>query len=148
MPSSHTSLFYHFVFSTKNRMPWISAPYQERLHAYLGGVVRGAAGIPHAVGGVEDHVHVLAQLSATCRICDLIRDLKSESSLWMHRVMRHPNFAWQEGYGAFSVSAPAVDEVKGYIRNQRAHHAKRGFEVEYLEMLGAGRVQFNKEHLW
>ena len=148
MPSTHLSLYYHFVFSTKNRTPWILEPYQERLWAYLGGIVRGAAGVPHAVGGVEDPVHLLAQLSATCRICDLLRDLKSESSMWMHRVMSHPSFAWQEGYGAFSVSAPAVEAVKGYIQNQRVHHANRGFTAEYLDMLGMGRVEFKTEYLW
>jgi putative transposase len=148
MPSAHISLYYHFVFITKNRKPWILESYQERLWAYLGGIVRGAAGVPHAVGGVEDHVHLLAQLSATCRVCDLLRDLKSESSMWMYRVMSHPSFAWQEGYGAFSVSAPAVEAVKGYIQNQRVHHANRGFKAEYLDMLGMGRVEFKTECLW
>jgi putative transposase len=104
MPSTHVSLHYHIIFSTKDRVPLIAALWRERLHAYLGGVVRNVNGIAEAIGGVDDHVHLLIGLRATHCLADVVRDVKAVSSRCVHEETNVPDFVWQEGYGAFTVS--------------------------------------------
>src|SRR6266404_5875004 len=111
MPSTHLSLHYHIVFSTKERRAFIDKPWRDRLHAYLGGAVRTAGGVAEAVGGVGDHVHMLMGLRATHCLADVVRDIKQTSSEWMHQTIRMPTFSWQEGYGAFTMSASMLDDV-------------------------------------
>src|SRR5215207_2204050 len=103
MLSTHLSLHYHIVFSTKHRAPIIAETVRERLHAYLGGVVRNLNGVPDAIGGMADHVHLLAGMRATTCLADLVRDVKAVSSRWMHEEIGLTEFSWQEGYGAFTV---------------------------------------------
>ena len=148
MPSTHLSLHYHVVFSTKGRHRLIEGLWRERLHAYLGGAVRTAGGVAEAVGGVADHVHLLMGLRATHRLADVVRDIKATSSEWVHREIRQAGFSWQEGYGAFTVSAPQLDVVKRYIVNQAGHHEQKSFQEEYREMLVKSGVEFDEEYLW
>ena len=122
MPSTHLSLHYHVVYSTKERQPLICPEWRERLHAYLGGIVRDLGGVPECVGGTTDHVHLLVGLKATHRLCDVLRDIKQLSSRWLHESINLREFAWQDGYGAFTVSGNRRDAVKQYILNQAAHH--------------------------
>jgi REP-associated tyrosine transposase len=104
MPSTHLSLHYHIVFGTKNHEPMIQPAWREDLHAYLGGIIRTADGIPESVGGVADHVHLLIGLRATHRLADVLREIKAVSSGWVHNEIGMRGFAWQEGYGKrFSV---------------------------------------------
>ena len=147
MPSSHISLNVHLVFSTKDRLPLISADYLERLHAYLGGIVKGMEAMPLAIGGVSDHVHLLVSLKSKHRLDYFLRDLKADSSTWFHKEL-HQKFEWQKGYGAFSVSPTAIDSVKKYIVNQAIHHQKKSFQEEYRELLKASGIEFNEEYLW
>jgi putative transposase len=148
MPSSHVSLHYHLVFSTKNREAWITPTYRERIHDYLGGTVRGLGGVPHVVGGVADHVHVFAGLRATHCLADVLRQLKSESSAWIHNELRLGAFAWQEGYGAFTVSASHLESVRNNVLRQEEHHRIKSFQEEYVEMLKRGMVEYNEASLW
>ncbi|MCP5550355.1 MAG: IS200/IS605 family transposase [Akkermansiaceae bacterium] len=148
MPSTHLSLHYHFIFSTKNREPWLPPEPRARVHAYLGGAIRSAGGVAHAVGGTADHVHVFAGLKATHRLADVMRELKSESSAWIHCELRLSGFAWQEGYGAFTVSASQIEAVRRYVLNQESHHRSRTFQDEYLAMLKRGLVEFDEKWLW
>jgi REP element-mobilizing transposase RayT len=148
MPSTHLSLHYHVVFSTKNREPRITVQWRERLHAYLGGVARQSSAIPEAVGGVADHVHLLLGLPATVRLADVVRDIKAVSSKWVHDEVGDSAFAWQEGYGAFSVSPSQRDNVRSYIARQEEHHRKRTFKEEYLELLLRNGVDFDEQYLW
>jgi putative transposase len=148
MPSTHTSLHCHVVFSTKDRRPLIKAQWRERLFAYLGGILNGADAIPEAIGGVEDHVHLLIGLKPTHRLADLIRDLKSVSSRWAHEEMGSPLFEWQEGYGAFSVSPSQRETVCQYILRQEEHHRRRTFQQEYKELLERSGVKFDTRFLW
>lgn len=148
MPSTHTSLHYHLVFSTKNRELWITPDIGERLHEYMGGVIRGMGGHPHAIGGVEDHVHVAAGLKPTHCLSDVMRELKSESSRWMHEEVMLDGFAWQEGYGAFTFGAPSLEKVRAYVLNQAEHHAAQSFQDEYVEMLQRGLVEYDDKYLW
>ena len=135
MPSTHLSLHYHIVFSTKNREPWMTDDVIDRVHAYIGGTIKSMNGIAHAVGGVADHMHVFTGLRATHCLADVMRELKTESSKWIHRELNMPSFEWQEGYGGFTVSASHIDAVKSYVLNQAEHHRVRTFQEEYLTML-------------
>jgi putative transposase len=148
MPSTHLSLHYHVVFSTKNREPWINGDVIDRVHAYLGGTVRNINGIAHAVGGVSDHVHAFMGLRATHCLADVMRELKSESSKWIHCELNMPFFEWQEGYGAFTVSASHIDAVRSYVLNQPEHHRLKTFQEEYLAMLQRGMVEHDERYLW
>ena len=148
MPSTHLSLHYHIVFSTKDRAPIISAAWRERLHAYIGGVVRNLEGVPEAIGGVADHVHLLLGLRATARLADVMRDLKAVSSRWVHDEIGERAFLWQEGYGAFTVSASQREAVREYIARQEEHHRKRTFQEEYRELLQRSGVEYDERYLW
>jgi putative transposase len=148
MPSTHLSLHCHVVFSTKNRAPLISETWRERLHAYLGGIVRNVDGIPEAIGGVADHVHLLIGLKATSSLADVVRDVKAVSSRWVHEETGDRGFSWQEGYGAFTVSASQCDAVRTYIANQEEHHRKRTFQEEYVELLKRSGVEYDDRYLW
>jgi REP element-mobilizing transposase RayT len=148
MPSTHISLHVHLVFSTKDRTPWIAAKWRERLHAYLGGIAKGLDGVPLAVGGTSDHVHLLVGLKSSHRLDYFLRDLKADSSEWIHREIDQPVFAWQKGYGAFSVSPSNVDSVRQYVLNQESHHQRYSFQQEYLRLLRFSGVQFDERYLW
>jgi len=148
MPSTHLSLHYHLVFSTKDRVPIIAVAWRERLHAYIGGVVGNVQGVPEAIGGVGDHVHLLIGLRATSRLADVVRDLKAVSSRWVHEEIGESAFAWQEGYGAFTVSASQRETVREYIARQEEHHRKRTFQEEYLELLQRSGTEYDERYLW
>lgn len=148
MPSTHASLHYHLVFSTKNREPWLAPTSRVRVHEYLGGIMRGLNGVPHAVGGTGDHVHVSAALRATHCLADVMRELKSESSAWIHREFGLHGFAWQEGYGAFTVSASSLEQVRAYVLRQEEHHRGTTFQEEYVAMLQRGLVEYDDRYLW
>ena len=147
MASTYLSLYYHLVFSTKVRERIIAAPWRAKLHRYLRGTVEGLAGQCEIVGGTDDHVHLLVRLSATHRLADFMRELKKASSIWVHEDMSLPDFAWQEGYAAFTVSASAVDEVRRYIENQEEHHRERSFRDELVIMLQRSGVKFDERYL-
>lgn len=147
MPSTHLSLHYHVVFSTKRRKPIIAQAWRDRLHAYLGGVIRELDGVPETIGGVADHVHLLIGLKATHRLSDVLRDLKRASSEWVHLNVPLPDFAWQEGYGAFTVSASGREKVAAYIAAQEEHHRKRSFREEYVLFLRRSGVEFDERYV-
>ena len=148
MPSTHLSLHYHLVFSTKNRRPTIDGKWRNRLHAYLGGALRTAGGVAEAVGGTADHVHLLAGLRATHCLSDVMRDVKQTSSEWVHETIQSAIFSWQEGYGAFTVSASNIDRVRKYILNQEAHHKKKSFQEEYVNLPEKSGVEYDAKYLW
>jgi putative transposase len=148
MPSTHLSLHYHVVFSTKERRAWIEPAWKERLHEFLGGTVKTLGGFPESIGGTLDHVHLLFGLKATHRMADAIREIKSASSGWVHHDLKCPIFSWQDGYGAFTVSASLRATVKRYIQNQVEHHRRRSFQEEYRELLERSGVTFDERYLW
>ena len=148
MPSTHLALHYHVIFSTKDRAPVIAASWRGRLHAYLGGVVRNVGGIAEAIGGVDDHVHLLIGLRATHCLADVVRDVKAVSSRWAHDEVGVRDFAWQEGYGAFTVSPSQRETVRLYIAQQDEHHRCRTFQEEYTELLQRSGVEDDERFLW
>ena len=145
--STYLSLRYHLVYSTKNRNPFIKDEWFSRLHEYLGGMVSGLGGFSQGVGRVADHVHLLVGLKATHCLADFMRELKRSSSIWVHEEIGDPNFAWQEGYAAFTVGPPSRDTVTGYIAGQAEHHRGKSFRTELIEMLRRAEVEFDEQYL-
>ena len=142
MPSTHLSLNYHIVFSTKNREPILAASWRAELHAYLGGILRDLGGVAQEVGGVADHVHFLAALKATHCLADVLRDTKTGSSRWIHETMRIRSFAWQEGYGAVTVSPS--DVPPGSYRVKAWHEKFGTLEQEVSVAPGSeSRISFD-----
>jgi REP element-mobilizing transposase RayT len=117
MASTYLNLHYHLVFSTKNRSPFIKDEWIAELHKYLGGAVSGLGGFPQGIGGVADHVHLLVGLKATHCLADFMRELKKSSSVWVHENRGLGEFAWQEGYSAFTVSPTVREAAQRYIAN-------------------------------
>lgn len=149
MPHSYVNLIYHLVFSTKDRQPLITEEAQARLHEYIGGMLRRQGGIALAVNGMPDHIHVLAKLRQDKALSDVLRDLKAGASGWMHEVFPSAQqFAWQNGYGAFTVSASQVESVRNYIAHQSEHHRKRTFQEEFIALLRAHEIEFDEKYLW
>lgn len=148
MPSTHVSLHYHVIFSTTERRAWIEPDWKERLHAYLGGLVRTAGGVALSVGGTADHAHILMGLRATHRLADVMRDVKAASSEWVHHDVHRPVFSWQDGYGAFTVSPSLLETVRRYIENQEEHHRRRTFQEEYRALLKRHGIVFDERYLW
>jgi putative transposase len=147
MASTYLSLQYHIVFSTKERQPFIADTWKLELHKYLSGTIEGLGGISQGVGGVADHVHLLVGLKATHCLADFMRDLKRSGSVWVHDKIGESQFAWQEGYAAFTVSAPARTRVRRYIANQVDHHRKKTFREELIELLVLSGVEYNPDDL-
>jgi len=148
MSSTHLSLHCHVIFGTKHQRPLILPEWRPRFHAYIGGTIRALNVVPEAVGGVADHVHLLIGIRATHRLADVMRDVKRVSSAWVHETIGNIQFEWQDGYGAFSVSASVLEKVKHYIANQEDHHRKITFQEEYVEMLQASGVEYDERYLW
>jgi putative transposase len=148
MPSTHLSLHYHLVFSTKDRAPIIAADWRADLHRYLGACVATAGGVAQKVGGVADHVHALIGLKATHCLANVLQDIKTATSRWVHKDVGVSQFHWQEGYGAFTVSVSNRSRVSGYIATQEAHHRKRSFEDEYLDLLRRHEIEADARYLW
>jgi REP element-mobilizing transposase RayT len=148
MSSTHLSLHVHVIFGTKHQRPFIAPEWRSRFHAFLGGVAKTLEVVPEAVGEVADHVHLLLGLRATHRLADVMRDLKRASSAWVHETIGDKAFEWQDGYGAFTVSALLLETVKGYISRQEKPHHKKTFQEEYLELLKLSSVEFDGRYLW
>ena len=148
MGHTYTSLNYHLVFSTKGRDPALGKALRPRLYAYLGGILRQLGGEPVAIGGVEDHVHLLVRLKPALALADVMRQLKGSSSKWINTEFGGPPFAWQTGYAAFSISRANLSAVERYIAGQEEHHGQRPFEAELLDVLSAHGVDFDERYLW
>lgn len=148
MASTHTCLHFHLVFSTKNRSRLISSDFRAELHRYLGGTVNALGGVALAVGGVDDHVHLLVGLKATHALSTVLQELKKASSAWIHDRFELRRFAWQEGYGGFTVSRSNLDAVRRYIEDQPAHHEQVTFQEEYLALLRQHQIEFDERYLW
>jgi REP element-mobilizing transposase RayT len=148
---SHTfvNALLHCVFSTKGRRRLITADIQERLWPFLGGIAREQGFKALAIGGVEDHVHLLLSLPATLPIAKAIQLVKGASSKWVHDTFsKHRDFAWQEGYGAFSIGVSQVDATTKYIRSQAEHHRKTTFQEEFRMFLKRHGIEYDERYVW
>jgi REP element-mobilizing transposase RayT len=145
---SFTRLTYHIVFATKYRKRTIREDIRERLYEYIGGTLRAKKGHLIEIGGVEDHIHILAGLSPSLAVSDVIRDVKASASKWMREEGRLDAFEWQKGYGAFTVSYDRVEAIRKYIRNQKEHHKTKTFQEEYIDFLERHGIEFRLEYLF
>jgi REP element-mobilizing transposase RayT len=149
VPQSFTCLHYHLVWSTKHREPTITPDLRPRLYEYLGGIVRSEGGMLLTVGGVADHVHLLARLSQQTAVADLLRVAKANSTKWVHDTFpTSAGFGWQTGYGAFTVSYSQLDAVRHYIARQEEHHRTVTFQDEFREFLRRHGIEFDERYLW
>jgi len=149
MANTYTSLHYHVIFSTKNRVLHFNPEIEQRVWAYLGGIARKHRMTALQVGGGEDHIHALVIAPPTLAPSQIAQFLKGDSSKWIHdEFPALHDFAWQDGYGAFTVSKSHLPEVIRYIRHQREHHRKRTFQEEYLEFLQKHGVEYDEHYLW
>ena len=149
MGHSYTTLLYHIVFATKDRRPWLEPPTVPRLHAYLGGGIRDEGGTALIVNGTPDHVHILARLRQDKALSDVIRAIKANASKWIHQTFASQgSFAWQTGYGAFTVSQSQMETVRRYIADQEIHHRKRSFEEEFAALLRAHGISLDANQVW
>jgi putative transposase len=149
MPSTHTNLLYHIVFSTKCRIPFITTKLQDELYRYIGGIIRAEGGISLEIGGTIDHIHLLVKLKPAVSVSDMLARIKANSSKWANEnKMELRKFGWQEGYGAFSVSESQVGAVAKYIRGQEEHHRKQTFQEEYLALLRRHKIEYDERYLW
>ncbi len=139
----------HVIFSTKGRAALIDDELRPRLHSYVGGIIRELGGTAIAVGGTADHVHVLLRLPPSVSMSDAMRVVKTNSSRWVHETSpNRRSFAWQTGYGAFSVSESNRQTVCDYIGNQEDHHRRTSFQEEYLAFLQRHGVDYDERFVF
>ena len=149
MAHSFIACHVHYVFSTKNRANLIFPDMQDRLWAFMGGIAKHNDIRPTAIGGTDNHAHLLLALPATLCVAKAIQLIKGGSSQWIHDTFAQADaFAWQEGYGAFSVSASMLDQTQSYVLNQHAHHKTRTFEDEYLALLEKYGIDGSQDHIF
>jgi len=146
MPQPLSNVLVHLVFSTKRRNPRITPTIRRELNPYLTAVLKNHDCPALQIGGVEDHVHVLLQLSRKMSIAEVVEKVKTSSSKWAKP--KDPEFAWQAGYGAFSVSPFQSDGVIGYIQDQEAHHRGLSFQDEYRELLRLAGMALDERYAW
>ncbi len=149
MGQSLAQLYVHLVFGTKRRVPWLDDGFRGELHAYLIGILRNLDSPSLATGSVADHVHILLRQSRTLALAKLVEGLKKSSAKWL-KAQAHvpPEFAWQAGYGAFSVSSSLVPAVTAYIGGQVEHHQHHTFQDELRAILRLHEVAYDERYLW
>jgi REP element-mobilizing transposase RayT len=150
MPQSLSFVLVHVVFSTKDRAPTLVPPVRAPLHAYLATVARNSDCECYRVGGTADHVHLAIRLSRTLSAAKLVQELKTASSKWL-KTQSPPSlidFAWQRGYGAFSVGPSDLTALKRYIDNQENHHLTRTFEDELRTFLKKYGIEHDERYMW
>jgi putative transposase len=146
MSHSYNTNLIHLVFSTKERRNLIPRELQEKLWAYFVGIGRNHKIPVLAAGGIPNHIHLLFGLPATSDLSTAVATFKANSSRWLSE--HGHRFAWQEGYGAFSVSPSRAESVKSYIRTQEEHHRKRTFEEEFVTLLEKSGVPYDPKYLF
>jgi putative transposase len=149
MANTYSNLFYHIVFSTKGRKDFIMPDIEDRIWAYIGGIARQHGMTALQVGGMDNHIHALTMAKPVLAPSQIAQWLKGESSKWIHETFpKLSGFAWQDGYGVFSVSKSNVPEIIQYIKNQREHHAKQSFEDEYVSMMKLHGIDYDDRYVF
>jgi putative transposase len=148
MADTFTNLLYHLVFSTKDRRPLITDDFRERLYEYIGGITRSEGGCLLEIGGVPDHVHILARFKSDLSVAEMVKRIKAKSSKWLNEQPgRSDRFQWQAGYGAFSVSESRAPAVRTYIQRQPEHHARVSLRDELASLLEKNGIEFDERYL-
>lgn len=149
MPSAYTQNFYHTVFSTKHRAMLITPALEERHYPFMSGILRDLRCTLISINGMPDHVHLLIRYRADLSHSEMLQQIKGRSSKWIHETWpQRGHFAWQEGYGGFTVSKSVVPKIEEYIAGQKEHHARVDFKTEYLEFLRRHGIEFNESEVF
>ena len=149
MPQSLSVNIIHITFSTKDRQPSLDKETRDRLYPYMAQLIRDRGSECYRIGGVEDHVHIALRLSKTISLSKMISETKTGTSRWLKELSPHlEEFAWQEGYGAFSVSPQNLDSLIGYIDKQEEHHKKASFKEEFRKLLIQYEVDYDESYVW
>jgi REP element-mobilizing transposase RayT len=149
MSQSLSNVLIHLVFSTKNRIKYISSEIEQELYSYLAKTCQSHDCPVLKIGGVEDHVHLLCQLARTVTISKLVEQVKKGSSKWIKtKGPQFSGFFWQNGYGAFSIGASQISVLRNYIQNQKDHHQRVSFMDEYRELLKKYQIKYDERYVW
>jgi putative transposase len=150
MANTYTKLLYHVIFSTKRREPLITDDLRDDLYSYIGGILRGQSGALLEIGGIADHIHLAIRIRPDISVSDIVRLIKSNSSKWVNERpgARQGRFAWQEGYGAFTVSPSQLPGVCRYVQGQEDHHRTKTLQEEFVEFLKRHEIEFDETYLW
>ncbi len=149
MPQSLAAVYAHLVFSTKNRAPLIAPDLRPRLYPYLAATALGNGTKVLDIGGVPDHVHLLVSFGREVTVAETVRTLKAGSSRWVHDTFPgRREFAWQNGYGAFSVGFPELGAVRAYLAGQEEHHREASFQDEYRGLLRRHGLEWDERYVW
>lgn len=149
MAGTFTFLGLHFIFSAKNRIAMIDDVIRERLHEYVGGIIREINGRPLAINSMPEHLHLYAHLPKTISVSKFMETIKGSSSKWIHQTFPgRQEFHWQEGYGAFTVSKSNERQVIEYIRCQQEHHCRKSFQDEFLDFLRVNGIEYDEKYIW
>jgi REP element-mobilizing transposase RayT len=147
MPQSLANILIHAIWSTKERRPFIADGIRSGLHGYMAGILKNIESPALVINSVADHIHVFCQLSKNLAVCKLVEEVKKSSSKWM-KENGAKEFAWQSGYGVFSVSQSNADSVRDYVQNQAEHHRQRDFKEEFREFCRRYNVAIDERYVW
>ncbi len=149
MANTFSQIYLHIVFSTKDRLDLIKPEVEQRVWSYIAGVAKKHRMTPIQIGGIETHIHALVGTPTVISPAEAAKYLKGDSSKWIHDQVREiRTFAWQDGYGAFSVSKSLIPAVTKYIQNQREHHSRQTFEEEFIELLNLHEIEYDERYLF
>lgn len=149
MSSTYSQIYIQVVMAVKGRNSLISQSWEEELYKYITGIITNKNQKLIAINGVSDHIHILIGMKPSCCLSDLIREVKKSSNAFVkEKKFTKFKFEWQDGYGAFSYSHSALDNVIVYIQNQKEHHKKKTFKQEYIEFLRKFQVEFDEKYLF
>jgi putative transposase len=149
MSDTYSQIYIQVIFAVRNRNALIKPSWEERLYQYITGIVRNNGQKMLAINGVSNHIHFLIGMKPTCRLSDLVREIKKSSSAFIkEEKLSHFDLNWQAGFGAFSYSISSLDSVIKYIQNQKEHHKNISFKDEYLDFLSKFKVEFKEEYLF
>jgi len=149
MAQSLANILLHVVFSTKQRRPWIDVDIETELFKYLATACRTLDCPTHAIGAADDHIHIACSLARTIPVSKLIQEIKQDSSKWTKsKGAKFADFAWQSGYGAFSIGQSQLDDLRAYIANQREHHRQITFQDEFRQICQRYNVELDERYAW
>ncbi|MCF0236369.1 MAG: IS200/IS605 family transposase [Bacteroidaceae bacterium] len=145
---SYISLLYHIVFSTKERRRTIVESHERELYAYIMGIIHNKGGHLYRIGGMPDHIHIVATISPQVSLSDMVKTIKQQSSRWLKDHEAFPQWEkWEEGYGAFTYAMSDLDTVVNYVRRQKEHHQTTSFADEFRAFLIEANIPFDDKYL-
>jgi REP element-mobilizing transposase RayT len=146
--STYTQVLYQIVFSTKSREPSLDATNRKDLFKYIWGILKNKKCHLYQIGGVEDHLHIITHIHPSVALADLVKDIKLASTAYIKAQNIFPCFGgWQDGYGAFTYSIDAKDNLINYVKNQEEHHKRKTFIDEYRALLTEHKIEFDEKYL-